>query len=332
MSGLDHNPFSCIYLFNHFHTDNESGAYMQPPDLNFLYVLQTLGEERSVSRAADRLGLTQPAVSHALGKLRILFQDELFVRVGLSMIPTPVGERLIEGAANVLSAVQREIWSANVFDAATTTRTFSVCLSDMGVIVLLPRLLAALREQAPLATLKPIQLPSLELASALQDGEVDLAIGYLGKMGDALHQQPLFRRSLVGIIKGGVTRKKVKLTLEQFIAAKHVVSGTLAISNQLLEKELKRRGARLKVGIAVPYLLAVPSLVATSDFIAAVPDELAELFSLLANVDVFTLPVPLPDLTVQQFWHARFHNDAGHRWFRGVVASTFGSDSSQHRS
>jgi Transcriptional regulator len=174
---------------------------MQSPDLNFLYVLQALAEERSVSRAAERLGLTQPAVSHALGKLRTLFEDDLFVRAGPVMAPTPVGERLIEGVTNVLALVQQEIWSAKSFDAATTTRTFSVCLSDMGVIVLLPRLLAALRERAPLATLKPIQVASLELASALQDGALDLAIGYLGKLGENLHQQPLFRRSLVGIIE-----------------------------------------------------------------------------------------------------------------------------------
>lgn len=297
---------------------------METPDLNFLYVLKALDEERSVSRAAERLGLTQPAVSHALGKLRTLFQDDLFVRAGAVMAPTPTGERLVQGVAHVLAVVQEEIWSAKAFDAATTTRTFSVCMSDMGVIVLLPRLLAALRERAPNAVLKPIQLPTLELASALQDGALDLAIGYLGRLGDNLHQQPLFRRSLVGIVKGGETRQRVSMTLEEFVARKHVVASTLALTNQLLEKELRQHGARLKVGVDVPYLLAVPSLVSTSDFVAAVPDELADLFARLANVDVFALPIDLPDLTVQQFWHARHHNDAGHRWFRGLVAETFG--------
>ncbi len=298
---------------------------MSNPDLNFLYVIQALSEERSVSRAADRLGLTQPAVSHALARMRVLFQDDLFVRAGLLMAPTPVGSRLADGAALVLAAVQKEVWSARAFDYATTTRTFSVCLSDMGVIVLLPKLLAALRERAPLAALKPIQVPSLELAAALQEGQIDLAIGYLGKLGNNLHQQPLFRRSLVGIMKGGKTRKRVSMTLDEFIEKKHVVAGTLAITNQLLEKELRRLGARLKVGVDVPYLLAVPSLVATSDFVAAVPDELADLFSRLANLNVFRLPITLPDLTVQQFWHERFHNDSGHRWFRTLVAETLSS-------
>ncbi len=95
------------------------------------------------------------------------------------------------------------------------------------------------------------------------------------------------------------------MTLAEFVERKHVVAGTLALTNQLLEKELRRHGARLKVGVDVPYLLAVPSLVANSDYIAAIPDELAALFARLAHVDVFPLPIELPDLTVQQFWHAR---------------------------
>jgi DNA-binding transcriptional LysR family regulator len=295
---------------------------MDQPDLNALYVIEALALERSVSRAADRLGLTQPAVSHALARLRESFQDDLFVRAGAVMAPTPVGEKVIDGVQRALAVIRQDIWQAKSFDAATTTRTFSVCLSDMGVIVLLPPLLAALHAQAPNATLRPIQVPSVELASALQDGEVDLAIGYLGRLGENLHQQSLFRRSLVGIIAGSGTRKTVKMSLERFVASRHVVSATLAITNQLLEKELRRQGMKLRIGVDVQYLLAVPGLVANSDYIAVVPEELAALFSRLAAVDVFTLPIPLEDLTVQQFWHARYHNDAGHRWFRALVAST----------
>lgn len=295
---------------------------MDQPDLNALYVIEALAHERSVSRAADRLGLTQPAVSHALARLRESFQDDLFVRAGAVMAPTPVGEKVIDGVQRALAVIRHDIWQAKAFDAATTTRTFSVCLSDMGVIVLLPRLLAALHAQAPNATLRPIQVPSVELALALQDGEVDLAIGYLGRLGENLHQQSLFRRSLVGIVAGSGTRKTVKMSLERFVASRHVVSATLAITNQLLEKELRRQGMKLRIGVDVPYLLAVPGIVANSDYIAVVPEELAALFSRLAAVDVFTLPIPLEDLTVQQFWHARYHNDAGHRWFRALVAST----------
>ncbi|RDV00623.1 LysR family transcriptional regulator [Trinickia dinghuensis] len=295
---------------------------MEQPDLNALYVIEALDAERSVSRAADRLGLTQPAVSHALGRLRETFQDDLFVRAGSVMAPTPVGEKVIEGTHRALAIARQEIWQVKSFEAATTTRTFTVCLSDMGVIVLLPKLLAALHKAAPNATLRPLQVPSMELASALQDGDVDLAIGYLGRLGENLHQQSLFTRPLVGIIRGGKARKTVKMSPERFMESRHVVSSTLALTNRLLEKELRRHGKKLKVGVDVPYILAVPGLVANSDYIAIVPEELAALFSRLAAVDVFPLPLPLEDVTVQQFWHARYHNDAGHRWFRALVAET----------
>lgn len=314
---------------------------MNTPDLNFLYVIQALFEEKTVSRAAERLGLTQPAVSHALSRLRVNFQDDLFVRAGSVMAPTPTGERIAQGAIATLALIQREIWDVKAFDAHTTTRTFSVCLSDMGMIVLLPKLLGALRQHAPHATLKPIQVPSLELASALQDGAIDLAIGYLGKMGDNLYQQTLFRRSLVGIVRSGKLKSKarsksakeqpVKMSLEQFVDSEHVLAGTLSLTNQLLDEELRHQGERLKVGVSVPYLLTVPGLVATSDYIACVPSELADLFAQLADISVFELPVKLPDLTVKQFWHARFHNDAAHRWFRLLVANTLGDLSDQRR-
>lgn len=300
---------------------------MKTPDLNFLYVLHALFEERSVSRAGDRLGLTQPAVSHALGKLRDTFRDDLFVRAGATMAPTPVGERIALASARILATIQQDIWESQSFDPASTSRVFSICLSDMGVFALLPRLLSALSAEAPNATLKPIQLPSIQLAAALEDGEIDLAIGYLGKLGQNLYQQTLFHRELVGIIRAGRAGGETAMTLQQFIDSRHVIADTLSLTNKLLEKELRQNGARLKVGVHVPYLLGVPSVVASSDFIAAVPSELAELFARFADIRTFDLPVKIPHLTVKQFWHARHHNDAGHRWLRELVSRTLGSGS-----
>src|SRR5450830_67290 len=300
---------------------------MNLPDLNFLYILQALYEERSVSRAGDKLGLSQPAVSHALGRMRETFKDDLFVRAGSAMAPTSLGERMALVSDRILNMIQQEMWEAQTFDPTTTTRTFTACMSDMGVFALLPRLLSALSAEAPNATLKPIQLPSLQLAAALEDGQIDLAIGYLGKLGQNLYQQTLFHRQLVGIARANKGLAAEEMTLAKFIESKHVVADTLALTNKLLEKELRQHGARLKVGVHVPYLLGVPSVVATSEFIASVPNELAELFSRFADIRTFELPVKIPRLTVKQFWHARHQNDAGHRWLRGLVSRTLGTGS-----
>ncbi|MFM0619762.1 LysR family transcriptional regulator [Paraburkholderia nemoris] len=295
---------------------------MTQPDLNFLYIIEALIAERSVSRAADRLGLSQPAVSHALARLRVRFQDDLLVRAGATMLPTPVGEHIAEHATKALAIIRTEILDAKEFDPATTTRTFSVCLSDMGVIVLLPMLLAAMRKQAPLATLRPIQVPSHDLDIALQDDDIDLAIGHLSKVGDTLRQQALFQRRLVGIEQSKGRRKTSTMALSEFVERQHVIVSAQALTTEILDKELRQLGARLQVGVEVPYLLSVPSLVAHSDFIAVIPDELAEIFGKLANLSIFALPIILPPLTVRQFWHPRFQSDAGHRWFRGVVAQS----------
>ena len=112
----------------------------------------------------------------------------------------------------------------------------------------------------------------------------------------------------------------------RLISSKHVLAGTLALTNQLLAEELRQHGARLMIAVEVPYLLTIPRIVATSDFIACVPSELAELFSHTVNIEVFELPAELPDLTVKQFWHARFHDDIAYKWFRNLVADTLGNE------
>lgn len=297
---------------------------MKQADLNFLYVVDALHGEGSVSRAADRLGLTQPAVSHALGRLRRTFGDELFVRSGAGMAATPLGERVAAGARRALDLIQREIWEPPSFAPATTRRRFRVSLSDMGGTVLLPRLVSSLAARAPHATIVPIQAKPEEIGKLLEDGGADLAIGYYASLGIKHYQRPLFRRSMVGIARAGSPVLRAKMTLARFVEARHVVATGLAVNNAVLEKELRRRGKTLDVALEVPYLLAVPGIVADSDLLATVPVELAALFAKVAAIATFPLPIRLPDLTVRQYWHARHHHDSGHRWFRGLVEETVG--------
>jgi DNA-binding transcriptional LysR family regulator len=280
--------------------------------------------EGSVSRAADRLGLTQPAVSHALSRLRRTFGDDLFVRSGAGMAATPVGERVAGGAGRALDIIRREIWEPPSFDHETTRRRFRVSLSDMGGTVLLPRLVAALAVQAPHATIVPIQAKPEEIGKLLEDGAADLAIGFYASLGLKLYQRPLFRRSMVGIARAGSAAIRTRMTLTRFVGSRHVIATGLAVNNEVLRKELRRRGKVLDVALEVPYLLAVPGIVADSDLLAAVPAELAALFAKVAAIEAFPLPIRLPDLTVRQYWHARYHHDAGHRWFRGLVEDAIG--------
>lgn len=285
-------------------------------DLNFLYLVDALYREGSVSRAAERLGLTQSAASHALNRLRERFGDQLFVRSGTRMSPTPEGERVALGARRVLALVQNDIWEQQVFEPARAERVFVVGMTDMGGTVALPRVLKALQAVAPNVKVEPMAVQPDEVSALLENGRLDLAWGYFGHLSGALYQQTLYRRPLIGIWRKG---RGTHADFDTFVSASHVLASATARTNELLKQLLKAHGHELKLGLVCPYILAVPAIVAGSDYIATVPEELARVYVRLAEIDLFALPLHVPDIIVKQHWHARHNDDAGHRWFRSLV-------------
>lgn len=286
-------------------------------DLNFLYLVDALYREGSVSGAARRLNLTQPAVSHALNRLRARFGDQLFVRSGAGMAPTPMGERVAHGARRALALIQADILQEPQFDPRHTERRFKVGMTDMGGSVILPKVMQRLDQKAPGITVQPEVAAPSEIGLMLESGRIDVAWGYFGHLGPGLYQQSLFRRALIGIRRK--SRRKEAMTLETFVSTPHVLADATAGTNELLRQRLKERGHTLKIALECPYILAVPAIVAGTACLATVPDELAEVFRRLAEIETFELPLPMPDITVKQHWHARFNDDAGHRWFRALV-------------
>lgn len=291
---------------------------MNYEDLNFLHLIDALYREGSVSRAAERLDLTQPAVSHALARMRSRFGDELFVRSASGMTPTPVGERIAQGARRVLELIQRDIWDGPTFNAQASDRVFSVGMTDMGGNVILPRVIAALAKEAPGVRIKPVALRPNEVSDLLERGAIDVAWGFFGNLSDNLYQQTLFRRALTGIARKGRLAQGA-IDFDAFVQAQHVLASATAQTNELLQRSVRERGATLQVAIEVPYLLAIPAIVSSSDFLATVPDELASFFSRIAEIEVFPLPVSIPDIAVKQYWHARYNTDSGNQWFRTLV-------------
>jgi len=293
------------------------------PDLNFLYLIDALYQERSVSRAAERLGLTQSAASHSLNRLRERFGDPLFVRSGVHMLPTPEAERLAQAARRALALIQSDIWQAQPFEPAHSRRTFTVGMTVMGGTVALPRVLKALSLLAPQVRIAPVAVQPEEVSTLLENGTLDLAWGYFGKLNTTLYQQALYRRQLTGIWrKRRHAKDPRKMDFDAFVQARHVLTSATQLTNERLHQQVRARGHRLKVAMTCPYLMAVPAIVASSDWIATVPQELAQLFMRLEAITTFTLPLTVPDLVVKQYWHARQHADAGHKWLREQVFST----------
>ena len=289
--------------------------------LDFLFLMEALLEERNVRAAAERLGLSQPALSHALARLRKRFDDPLFVKTTSGMQPTPLAERLARSSKRALDVVRNEILYMVPFEPGAAERTFVICLTEMGGAILLHRILKQVGSEAPHARINSVDLDATEISKKLETGEVDLAVDYYPNLNGGLFQQTLFRCKQVCIVRADHPRIGDSLTLRQFIETPHVVVAPLAAAAHIVDQELKKRGLHRTVILEVPHFLAVPNIIANSDYIAMVPVELADLYKKIAPLRVLDPPIKSPVLLIKQFWHRRLHADPQNKWLRGVIAS-----------
>lgn len=286
-------------------------------DLNLLITLDALLAERSVTRAARRLGLGQPAVSHALARLRALLADPLLVRSGRTMIPTPRAEALREPLTRVLADVTRLVRQEASFDPSETTRRFTVICHDL-LATALPRVVARLRTEAPGARLELVAR-SRDDADALLDGRADLFLGPVPSVGPGLRTRGL------GALHFGVVARRDHpaladgrpLSLGDWIAYPHVVvrSGGSSVG-----RALAHEGVTRVVGLVVPSFLAALVVVAETDLFFAAPQELLQPAAMRLGLTVLAPPVPIPAMPVAAVWHERFDADPGHRFLRTRVS------------
>ena len=293
-------------------------------DLNLLVVFDMLLRLHSVTRTAEALGMSQPAMSLALNKLRGAFADPLFVRGSRGLLPTPRAEQLAVPVQHVLDQIRNDVLRQPSFDPGTTDRTFTFNMADVGELVFLPRLYADLRAVAPRANIRTVSTPPAQLTEAMLSGEVDLAIGYFpGLQGAAIYQQRLFRHSFVCIVRKDHPVFRRQITKRQFLEAEHAVVDQEGKSHELFEETLAAQGLIRRVVLSIPHYLAIPLVVAESDLIVTVPYAIGASFAKMANLKMFRPPIQVGQPEVKQHWHARFHHDQVNRWIRGVVAKLF---------
>jgi DNA-binding transcriptional LysR family regulator len=293
-------------------------------DLNLLVVFDMLLRLRSVSRAAEALGMSQPAMSLALKKLRTVFGDPLFIRGSRGLSPTPRAEQLAVPLQQVLDQIKSDVLRQPTFDPATTQRTFTFNMADVGELVFLPGIRAHLQAVAPGANIKTVSTPPGQLAEALQSGEVDLAVGYFpGLQGATIYQQRLFSHSFVCIVRKDHPVFGSQITKKQFLEAQHAVVDQEGKSHELFEETLAAQGLTRRVVLSIPHFLAIPLVIAESDLIVTVPYAIGVSFAKMANLKMLRPPIQVGQPEVKQHWHARFHHDQANRWIRGVVAELF---------
>lgn len=294
-------------------------------DLNLLRVLVALGEKRSVSAAALKLQRSQPAVSASLARLRAFFNDPLFVRTGNSMEPTPRAIGLIDSARLLLGRVGTDIVSVPAFDPASTQQSVRIALSDVGEVVFLPKLLRELRLRAPAVGVHSVSLPAAEVASGLEAGDIDLALGYFPDLKKHnFFQQSLFVDGFKSLLRADHPLTARRLSLKQFVELEHAVVHAESRTEEVIERYLARKKIRRRVVLTTPHFASAPIIVAQSDLIVTVPKPLAHYFSgISAHVRVVELPFDAPRIELKQFWHRKFHHDQRSRWLRSLVCSAF---------
>lgn len=293
-------------------------------DLNLLPVFDALIRIGNVSRAAEELNMSQSAVSHALKRLRAFFGDPLFLKTGNGMQPTPRALELREPVLDVMGTVRGELLVREGFDAAVARRSFTLCLTDMGELIFLPRLIARLRNAAPGCTLRTLQLPMDRIPAVLESGEADLALGSLHAVPEGLYQQQLFTRSFVTIVNRRNRRIGDTLTQEEFFALEHIVVSMSGRIEDAYDAVVDALAGPRRIYLTTPHFLTVPMIIEQNpELIATVPRELATKFAAYKSIRVVDTPVAVPAFAIRQHWHPRFQHDAANTWLRRLVKETF---------
>jgi DNA-binding transcriptional LysR family regulator len=292
---------------------------MHSIDLNLLTALDALLSEGSVLGAARRMNLSAPAMSRTLGRIRRAFGDEILVRAGRHMVPTPRALELHGRVHELIEDARLVMRPEGVADPATLVRGFTIRASDYVASVFGASLQAIAAREAPRITLRFADQGKEDLA-ALRDGRIDLDIGVLGNIGPEIRVQTLLHGRFVAVVRAGHPLLKGRLTARRFAAATHVSASRRGRSWGPIDDALAAQGLLREVRFVVPGFHAAILVAATSDIVAAVPLAVAATAMRLGlRIRHRDLPVATPPIAIAQAWHPRFEKDAGHRWLRDAV-------------
>ena len=292
-------------------------------DLNLVRTFVAIHETGSVSGAASRLNVSQPSVSYALARLRDLLGEPLFTRRREGMTPTFFADQLYARFRLALSDIETAIEAARNFDPMTTNRRFRLALSDMGELYFLTRVVAALREQAPLAELDVVMLDLGQLDDWLSAGKVDAAICGRGQSPVSSASDVLFNERFVCLASLDHPRLTAELTLEAYLAERHIEVSPNA-AQHLIEGKMRALGRDRRIGLRVPHVSVLPEIVAGSDMLVTLPSRLARSFAEQKRLRVFELPFLLPEIEILLCWHDGGGDFAARNWLCGMLRAALG--------
>jgi DNA-binding transcriptional LysR family regulator len=293
-------------------------------DLNLLRVFEAIWETRSVSKAADRLALTQPAVSSALARLREAYSDPLFTRAGMQMAPTAFCSQQAHYLLDALALVQRSLSDVQAFDPATSTREFVLGMRDIGEATLLAPVIAHCRQTAPGVRFHTMLSPLETTNQKLADGRVDLAVGFLPALEAGIHRRELFSQHYVCAMRAGHPLLARRLRIGDLARAGHIAIEYLGTGHALVERQLKEQGLDRPVVLRTPHYMAAAPILAVTDLVCLMPEMLARALQTSHGIEFRPIPLKAMRFPIALYWHDRFHRDPGNRWLRSVFARFHG--------
>lgn len=292
-------------------------------DLNLLVVLDAIFTEGGITRAAEKLHLTQPAISHALGRLRDLFGDPLFVREGRAMMPTPFARNLIEPVRRSLRSLEITLNELERFDAAVTQKRFTLGVRDVLEAALLPPLMRRISETAPLIDVTAIHADRSSLEAELAAGSVDIAIDMLLPLPDHIRRTRIVHDRMVVMVRQDHPEVGEGLDLATYLKQDHIMVSSRRSGPGLEDVELSRHGLKRRVRLRCQHYFAACHVVGQTDFVLTMPEGYARVANAHFHHLILPFPLEAPVLDAYLYWHANVENEPANRWLREQVVAAF---------
>ncbi|KDB08149.1 transcriptional regulator, LysR family [Burkholderia sp. lig30] len=288
-------------------------------DLNLLFVFEAMWKYRSVSGAAESLGVTQAGVSNSLKRLRMQYNDKLFTLVGRVMDPTPFAVSISSQLLDALDAIRQTGTESDVFEPLTEKRTFTVRTRDVGEVVCFPAILDGLREEAPLVRLRSTFLPHEETLAGLAKGRIDLAIGHLPALQTDLHRVQLFEQRHVLVMRHAHPAASRDLTSQALERLEFVLVEYEGSEHLIFERALIDSGARPRIKLRLPQFMSAAHIVSRSDLVWLAPETIATAVAETYPLVLRESPYVIENAPICMYWHDRYHKDPANKWFRELI-------------
>jgi len=292
-------------------------------DLNLFTVFDAIYAEGNLTRAAERLNLTQPAISHALAKLRDRLDDPLFTRHGHRMIPTPLAQALLPDIQHALSQLNTALQRARAFDPSSAEKTFRIAMRDLFEATLLPPMVESLARRAPNLTLASVRIDRRETEAKLASGELDFALDILLPTSPSIQHQPLIEDGLCVVYRKGLLGRKEKhITQQAYLEAKHILVSTRPTGPGLADYALSQQGLSRKIGLRCQHYFAAAMIVEKTDLLLTMPTRYGkQILSQFKSLEMSACPVPTDDIHIHLYWHESREHDGANRWLRELLVN-----------